>query len=171
VRFLKTIGIFDNTNYNFILNFLRKIYNINLVKDFKIYNAFSMKNIINEYDILLILADVNNINIEKIKHVITKSKILIINGEDEKLYKIIKESNLKDVYVLTYGFNSKSTLTVSSIDNLENKVVCFLQRSILNIDNELIEPKEIVVKKGNSNFSNKKLLGIIALMLKLGYLK
>ncbi|MBE5821379.1 MAG: hypothetical protein E7311_02180 [Clostridiales bacterium] len=130
-----------------------------------------MKNIINEYDILLILADVNNINIEKIKHVITKSKILIINGEDEKLYKIIKESNLKDVYVLTYGFNSKSTLTVSSIDNLENKVVCFLQRSILNIDNELIEPKEIVVKKGNSNFSNKKLLGIIALMLKLGYLK
>jgi len=168
---LKTIGIFDNTNYNFILNFLRKIYNINLVKDFKIYNAFSMKNIINEYDILLILADVNNINIEKIKHVITKSKILIINGEDEKLYKIIKESNLKDVYVLTYGFNSKSTLTVSSIDNLENKVVCFLQRSILNIDNELIEPKEIVVKKGNSNFSNKKLLGIIALMLKLGYLK
>lgn len=168
---MKTIGIFDNTNYNFILNFLRKIYNINLVKDFKIYNAFSMKNIINEYDILLILADVNNINIEKIKHVITKSKILIINGEDEKLYKIIKESNLKDVYVLTYGFNSKSTLTVSSIDNLENKVVCFLQRSILNIDNELIEPKEIVVKKGNSNFSNKKLLGIIALMLKLGYLK
>lgn len=168
---MKTIGIFDNTNYNYILNFLRKAYKINLVNDFKIYNAFSMKNIVNEYDILLILAEVNKMNIEKIKHVITKSKILIINGEDNKLYEIIKESNLNDVFVLTYGFNSKSTLTVSSIDNLENKVICFLQRGIKNINNELIEPKEIVVQKGTSNFSNEKLLGIIALMLKLGYLK
>ena len=82
-----------------------------------------MKNIINEYDILLILAQVNNSNLEKIKHVITKSKILIINGEDDKLYEIIKDSNLNDVFILTYGFNSKSTLTVSSIDNLENDIL------------------------------------------------
>lgn len=168
---MKTIGIFDNTNYNYLINFLRKVYNINLVNDFKIYNAFSMKNIVNEYDLLLILAEVNKINYDKIKHVITKSKILIINGEDEKLYQIIKDSNLNDIYILTYGFNPKATLTVSSVDNLENKVVCFLQRGVENIYGEIIEPKEIVVKKGNSNFNNKKLLGIVALMIKLGYFK
>lgn len=169
--YLKTIGIFDNTNYNYILNFLRKSYNINLVNDFKMYNAFSMKNIIQEYDILLILADVNNFNIDKIKHVIKKSKILIIDGEDTRLYETIKESNIEDVYILTYGFNSKSTLTISSVDNFENKVVCFLQRSIKDINLLTIEPKEIVVNKNASNFSNKKLLGIVALLLMLGYLK
>ena len=168
---MKTIGIFDNTNYNYILNFLRKSYNINLVNDFKIYNAFSMKNIIQEYDILLILADVNDFNADKIKHVIKKSKILIINSEDTKLFEIIKESDIKDVYILTYGFNSKSTLTVSSVDNLENKVVCFLQRSIKDINLSTVEQKEIVVNKNNSNFSNKKLLGIVALLLILGYIK
>lgn len=166
-----SIGIFDNTNYNYILKYLREIFNINLVNDFKVYNAFSTKNISNYYDILIIMSDINKSNREKIEHVIKKSKILIINNDDQELLDILSKSNLDNPYLLTYGFNLKSTMTISSIDELEQKVICVLQRQINDIYGNKIEPKEISVNKANTKFNNYKLLGIISLIMILGYLK
>ncbi len=163
------IGIFDNTNYNYILKFVRKNYNINLINDFKIYNAFSIKNIGRHYDVLIILSDVTEANREKIEHVISKSKILIINGDDLELYNILEKANINNSYILSYGFNTKSTITVSSIDKFEKKAICILQRSILDINNKLIEQREMCINKGESNFSDYKLLGIVSLLLILGY--
>lgn len=165
------IGIFDGTNYNYIINYLREVHKINIVNDFKLYNAFSTKNITNYYDILLFVTNVTDQNYNKIKHVITKSKILIINGDDKRMLELINQSKLEDVYILTYGFNGKSTITISSLDELENTVMCTLQREITNIYNNIIEPKEINISKGNSNFNNYKLLGIVTLMILLGYIK
>lgn len=165
------IGIFDGTNYNYIIHYLREVYKINIVNDFKLFNAFSVKNIANNYDILLFVNNVNNENYNKVKHVITKAKVLIVNNDDKKMMDIISQSNLEDVYILSYGFNSKATLTVSSVDELENTVMCNLQREITNIYNQIIEPKEFNISKGHSNFNNSKLLGIVTLMLLLGYIK
>ncbi len=165
------IGIFDNTNYNYILKYLRDIFKINLVNDFKVYNAFSTKNITNEYDILVIMTDINKANREKIEHVISKSKILIINNDDKELLNILSNSKLDNPYIITYGFNLKSTMTISSIDELEQKVICLLQRDIKDIYGEVIEAREISVNKANTKFSNYKLLGIISLILVLGYIK
>ncbi len=87
------------------------------------------------------------------------------------MLELINQSKLEDVYILTYGFNGKSTITISSLDELENTVMCTLQREITNIYNNIIEPKEINISKGNSNFNNYKLLGIVTLMILLGYIK
>lgn len=165
------IGIFDSTNYNYIINYLREVHKINIVNDFKLYNAFSTKNITNHYDILLLVANVTNENYNKVKHVITKSNILIINGDDPKMVDIVNSANLEDVYVLSYGFNNKSTITISSVDELENTMMCVLQREFTNIYNEVIEIKEFKISKGKSNFSDYKLLGIVTLMILLGYIK
>ena len=165
-----SIGIFDNTNYNYILKYLREILNINLVNDFKVFNAFSAKNISNYYDILVIMTDTNKTNREKIEHVIKKSKILIINNDDKELLGILSKAKLENPYIITYGFSLKSTMTISSIDELEQKVICVLQREINDIYGKTIEPREICVNKANTKFSNYKLLGIISLILVLGYI-
>lgn len=165
------IGIFDGTNYNYIINYLREVHKINIVNDFKLFNAFSTKNMARNYDILLFITNITDENYNKAKHVISKAKILIINGDDKRMLQLIKEANLEEVYVLNYGFNSKSTITVSSVDELENTVMCTLQRDIINIYNTTIEPKEFSVSKGNSTFNNYKLLGIVTLMILLGYIK
>ncbi|OQB14038.1 MAG: hypothetical protein BWY15_01410 [Firmicutes bacterium ADurb.Bin193] len=49
----------------------------------------------------------------------------------------------KEAYVVTYGLNSRATLTVSSIE--ESKVVLCLQRSITDLDGRVIEPQEFSV--------------------------
>ena len=61
-------------------------------------------------------------------------------------------------------------MTISSIDELEQKVICVLQREINDIYGKTIEPREICVNKANTKFSNYKLLGIISLILVLGYI-
>lgn len=165
------IGIFDGTNFNYIINYLREIYKINIVNDFKLFNAFSTKNISNHYDIVLFLSNITDENYNKAKHVISKCRILIINGDDKRIIELIKEANLSNVYILTYGFSGKSAITISSVDELENTVMCTIQRDIVNIYNSTIEAKEFVVRKGNSTFNNYKLLGIVTLMILLGYIK
>lgn len=165
------IGIFDGTNFNYIINYLREVFKINIVNDFKLFNAFSTKNISNHYDILLFISKVTDQNYNKAKHVISKAKVLIINGDDKGIINLINEIKLENVYILTYGFNSKSAITVSSVDELENTVMCMLQRDIVNIYNNVVEPKEINISKGNSTFNNYKLLGIVTLMVILGYIK
>ena len=165
------IGIFDGTNFNYIINYLREVFKINIVNDFKLYNAFSTKNIANHYDIVLFISEVTDQNYNKAKHVISKARVLIINGDDKRMLNLIDELKLENVYILTYGFNSKSTITVSSIDELENTVMCMLQRDIVDIYDNVIAPKEINISKGNSTFNNYKLLGIVTLMMILGYIK
>ena len=57
---------------------------------------------------------------------------------------IIAIENL-DLKVITYGFNSKSTVTASSITE-EEMLIC-VQRNIINIKGKKIEPQEINIEK------------------------
>ena len=66
---------------------------------------------------------------------------------------IVNNLNLK---IITYGFNSKSTFTVSSVT--ENSVIICLQRTILNIYDKKIEPQEYQLK----NDKNIEIQAIIA---------
>ena len=104
---------------------------------------------------------INEKNIENIKNI--KFKIIVLNkGKDNKNIKNIllnaeylilnSDINVKidlienlDLKVITYGFNSKSTVTASSVTE-EEMLIC-VQRNIINIKGKKIEPQEINIEK------------------------
>lgn len=49
-----------------------------------------------------------------------------------------------DLMLITYGYNSKATITASSVE--ENKMMICLQRNITNVYQENIEPQEFEIE-------------------------
>ncbi len=76
---------------------------------------------------------------EKMKNLFANAKYLVINSDKVDLYIL----HNMDVMPITYGYNSKATLTMSSVE--DDKMILCLQRSIINILNKMIEPQEICV--------------------------
>lgn len=119
----------------------------------EMYIKKKLSNIIPSGNVIYI-TDKNILNIKNIKFetIIIDSKI----GKEKELRKILSTANFVilnsdtdinlDVFndlnltVITYGFNNKSTFTVSSIT--ENSIIICLQRVILNKNNTKIEPQE-----------------------------
>lgn len=88
-----------------------------------------------------ILLDRNFKNVEVLNKILRNTKYLIINTDNVNNLKLLKDLELT---VITYGFNTKATITASSV-NEEEVLVC-LQRSITDIKGNNIEPQEIKVK-------------------------
>lgn len=100
-------------------------------------NILNIKNI--KFESLLIDSKINNIT--ELRKIISNSKYIILNSDIEMNLDAIK--NL-DLVVITYGFNNKSTFTVSSIE--ENDIIICLQRIIFNRKGNEIEPQEYELK-------------------------
>lgn len=95
---------------------------------------------------------------ECLKTILKNVKYLIVNLDLVNDMSIIKDMELT---VITYGFNSKSTITASSVED-ENNMLC-LQRNIKTIYNKIIEEQEISI---NFNSSNRYVdMGVVAIML------
>lgn len=99
---------------------------------------------------------------ETLKEIIKNSKNIILNSDIVENLEMVKNLNLS---VITYGFNSKATVTMSSLDD-DNMLVC-LQRNIRDIDGTIIEQQELYVnlqdKAGRIN--NTKRLGMLTTKL------
>lgn len=99
---------------------------------------------------------------EILKEIIKNSKNIILNSDIVENLEMVKNLNLS---VITYGFNSKATVTMSSLDD-DNMLVC-LQRNIRDIDGAIIEQQELYVnlqdKAGRIN--NTKRLGMLTTKL------
>lgn len=67
-------------------------------------------------------------------------KIILINNDDIDAISTLQSQK---AYVVTYGLNSKATLTASSIE--KNQIVLCLQRTIVDVDGNEIEPQEFSV--------------------------
>ena len=63
------------------------------------------------------------------------------------------------VYIITYGLNSKATLTASSLDG--NQTFLCLQRTVIDINNNEIEPQEFSILK-NDKYDVAELMSIVA---------
>lgn len=89
------------------------------------------------------------------------SKYLIVNADNEESIKIINNMKLN---IITFGFNQKSTITASSVE--EPFLLC-LQRKILDINKKTLEPQEIEVKITDKNLSNSSdnLIAISSILL------
>lgn len=96
-------------------------------------NISNMKNI--KFEFIVIDTQINNI--AEFRKIISNSKYVILNSDIENNIEVIKDLNLM---IVTYGFNNKSTFTVSSIT--ESNIIICLQRIIFNINKEQIEPNE-----------------------------
>ena len=90
---------------------------------------------------------------KEIRKIISSCKYLILNNDMEIDDSIIESM---DLTIITYGFNGKSTFTISSID--ENKLIICLQRIIFKENNIQIEPQEYEVKI-DENVDNYAIIG------------
>ena len=72
-----------------------------------------------------------------LNEIVKNVKYLIINADKVDMSKI-KDANLT---IITYGFNNKSTITASSVED-DNLLIC-LQRNIKGIKGNEIEPQEV----------------------------
>ena len=72
-------------------------------------------------------------NEEMLKKLIQKAKYVIINSDIEGI----------NAEVVTYGFNSKATITASSVE--EDEIMLCLQRNLKTKNGKNLEPEEIRV--------------------------
>ncbi len=100
---------------------------------------------------------------EMIANIIKKAKYLIINS-DEKI--LLHEIKMINGNIITYGFNTKSTITTSSV-NEESILIC-IQRMIKNRLEEVIEPQEIEVETHRHRVNTSIIMGLFSIVLVYG---
>ena len=92
-------------------------------------NIENIKNI--KFKIIVLNKGIDNKNI---KNILLNAEYLILNSDINVKIDLIENLDLK---VITYGFNSKSTVTASSVTE-EEMLIC-VQRNIINIKGKKIE--------------------------------
>ena len=75
---------------------------------------------------------------EMLKKMLENTPYLIINSDLEKNLELLE--NVKAT-VITYGFNSKATITASSVE--EDEILLCIQRAIEDKNGNVVEPQEI----------------------------
>ena len=106
------------------------------------------KHLEENWDILLIEDILDNKYIEILGN---NSKYIIINDLLELDIRLNRNVN-----IITYGFNYKSTVTVSS-NSEENLVIC-IQRAINGIHGKEIEQQEIIIQNDKEKEANQKII-------------
>lgn len=77
---------------------------------------------------------------EMLKNILKNVRYLIINSDIESNLNLLENINTS---VITYGFNTKATITASSVEK-EEMLLC-IQRTLQNKDGKAIEPQEIKI--------------------------
>ena len=132
------IGIITNQkNEIYIKNKLSKILPLENIIFITDRNILNIKNI--KFETIIIDAKINN-KVE-LRKILSNSKYVILNSDLEMSLDVINNLNLT---VITYGFNNKSSFTVSSIT--ENNIIICLQRIIITKNGCEIEPQEYQLK-------------------------
>lgn len=134
------IGIVTDTKSE---NYIKRIQNNNSIFD-KYHIIFikekSIDNIKNiKFETIIINREFNEE--QSLNKLIAKSKYLIINEDIDIAISLLNDVNSN---IITYGFNSKSTITMSSVT--EDSIQICVQRNILSKQNE-IEQQEISLNK------------------------
>ena len=143
---MSLIGIVANKNDIQAIKKKISVYNCDIIE----INKQSINNLKNiQFDEIIFLKDIilQDSEYKFMKNIISKAQYLIINvdiGMD--IFNKIKIE--KPIKLITFGFNSKATITISSIK--EEKIIVCLQRDIQRFDNKIIETqeKEIKINKG-----------------------
>ena len=144
------VGIVSKVNdSNFIKNAISKNSKENNFEIINI-NKKSIENIKNvKFDILVICENIEKIlkNSLYLEEIIKKADYIIVNSDVKENLSILKNV---ETNIVTYGFNAKATITISSIK--EEKTMVCIQRKINGINN-IIEEQDfnIEIEKNNVN--------------------
>lgn len=93
---------------------------------------------------------------DELRRILSNSNICVINTDIKENLKIVDE--LKGTFI-TYGFNPKATITISSVNDT-NILIC-IQRAIKKINNTVIEPIEYVESiKNIKNIEISDVIGV-----------
>ena len=138
---------------NFITKFLVNNCETMYIKESNINN---IKNI--RLDTIVINEKVNNWNI--LQKIVNNSKNVVYNLD-------MNESLDKEIFefgnVISYGYNSKSDITISSIE--DDQILICLQNTIKNPQNLKIEPQEIKVNVDRESVDIYDVMIVIALAI------
>lgn len=106
------------------------------------FNNFSFDVIVN--------SSVSNCDYNYINKILKMSKVCILNTDESDLTILLSE--LEDIIVITYGYNSKATVTISSY-NIDQYIEAnlFLQRDLTPLHGEKIEPFEFLLELTSTN--------------------
>ena len=141
----------------------KQIQKENLNIEFVCINNKSIKNLRNiKFEIFIIEDSLMKLqeNKEYIKDIMKKAKYILLNSDIN-----ISEENFKDVElkILSYGLKQKSTITISSIK--QEKILISIQRAFKNLNEKIIEQKEVPVELDvNSDKNMYNLLIKLAIM-------
>ncbi len=144
------VGIVSKENdSNFIKNAISKNSKENNFEIINI-NKKSIGNIKNvKFDVLVICENIEKIlkNSSYLEEIIKKADYIIVNSDVKENLSILKNV---ETNIVTYGFNAKATITISSIK--EEKTMVCIQRKINGINN-IIEEQDfnIEIEKNNVN--------------------
>lgn len=121
----------------------------------------SIKNIRNiKFEEIIFLQNIN-LNEEEYKfmnEIISNSQYLVLNGDIE--IDTLKKIEIdKPIKLITFGFNSKSTITISSVK--DEKIIVCLQRDIEKSNGEVLESQEKEIMSKN----NKKIYNILSVFI------
>ncbi len=120
----------------------------------------NLKNV--KFEEIIILEDIT-LELEEYKYIgekIEEVKYLIVNS-DIKINLLRKININKPVKIITFGFNTKATISISSVK--EDKIIVCLQRNIKKSDNKILESQEKEIKVSNKN--NKKIYNDLAIFI------
>lgn len=95
--------------------------------------------------------------------IMKKAKYFVINADEliqTEFMEVLKEN------VITYGFNSKSTVTASSVK--EDSILICLQRTIETCLKKQIEPQEILISTSLHKANTSTIMGIISILFVYG---
>lgn len=96
---------------------------------------------------------------EVLQKIINKAKHIVINSDEQMPFDIAKNSHGD---VITYGFNTKSTVTASSVKD-DSVLIC-----VQNDITDKIEPQEILVDVLPIKVSTSSIMGIASILLVYG---
>lgn len=93
--------------------------------------------------------------VEILEKIMEKAKYVIMNA-DEPI--VLKPHTNVNGNVITYGFNTKSTITASSVK--EDRILLCIQRGFQNRYAQMLEPQEILVPLQGHKMNTSVLMGL-----------
>ena len=99
-------------------------------------------------------------NQETVIKIIEKAKYFVMNADEPISSKLLERIKTN---VITYGFNTKSTVTASSVK--EDSILICLQRNIQNYIEKQLEPQEIFIPLTSYKVNTSIIMGIVSILL------
>ena len=156
---MSIVGIICEPRYeNQIKQILNKTLKNKTILVLKEENIENFKNI--TFETIVIFSKQNQmLTNNRLNKIIEQAKYLVINADEEIELEI---ENPLDLKVITYGFNTKSTVTASSVT--EEEILICVQRNIVNLEQKQIEPQEILVKNDSLKLQASTMMGIVTIL-------